>query len=267
VEAGLSVDRSVGEVSWLDPGERAGRRALRDFLENRLVSYNELRNNPTRNAQSNLSPYFHFGQLAPQRAALDAGLFDGNIPSLESFLDELVVRRELSDNFCQYNPDYDSFPGFPAWARETLERHRDDRRAYLYTTEHFENAATHDPLWNAAQREMLLTGRMHGYLRMYWAKKILEWSASPEQALETAIRLNDRYELDGRDPNGYAGIAWSIGGVHDRPWPERPVYGKIRSMTSAGCGRKFDVEAYIRRVEEQERRGAGEMRERGDPYS
>jgi len=250
VDAGLSVDRSVGEVSWLEPGEGAGRRALRDFLENRLSSYNMLRNDPTRNAQSNLSPYFHFGQLAPQRAALDAGLFDGNIASLESFLDELIVRRELSDNFCRYNPHYDSFQGFPVWAKETLGRHRDDPRAYLYTREQFEQAATHDPLWNAAQREVFVTGKMHGYLRMYWAKKILEWSASPEDALETAILLNDRYELDGRDPNGYAGIAWSIGGVHDRPWPERPVYGKIRSMTYAGCGRKFDVDAYIRKMNE-----------------
>lgn len=244
----LRVDRSVGEISRIEPGERAARRTLRDFLENRLASCYVSRNDPVINCQSNLSPYFHFGQLAPQRAALASQRFDGNFTALESFLEELIVRRELSDNFCRYNPDYDRPSCFPAWARETLERHRHDQRAFLYGREHFESSETHDPLWNAAQEEMVKYGKMHGYLRMYWAKKILEWSASPEQAMETAIYLNDRYELDGRDPNGYAGIAWSMGGVHDRPWPERPVYGKIRSMTYQGCKKKFDVEGYIRRV-------------------
>jgi len=249
--ASLAVDRSVGEITWLSPGEGAARRALREFLENGLASYGALRNDPTRRAQSNLSPYLHFGQLSPQRVALEAGRFDENISSLESFLDELVVRRELSDNFCFYNLFYDSFQGFPSWARKTLEQHRADRREYCYPRERFEGGETHDPLWNAAQREMTATGKMHGYLRMYWAKKILEWSASPEEALDTAIYLNDRYELDGRDPNGYAGIAWSIGGVHDRPWPERPIMGKIRSMTEGGCRKKFDVDAYIRMVGER----------------
>ncbi|HOP40281.1 MAG TPA: hypothetical protein PLI53_04490 [Geobacteraceae bacterium] len=135
--------------------------------------------------------------------------------------------------------------GFPAWARETLDRHRRDPRHPRYSVDRFNAAETHDPLWNAAQREMARTGKMHGYLRMCWAKKILEWSASPEEALETAIRLNDRYELDGRDPNGYAGIAWSIGGVHDRALPERPIYGKVRSMSLSGCRRKFDVDHYV----------------------
>jgi len=253
VASRLRVDRSVGEIGGTEPGERAARKAMRDFLEHRLADYGSLRNDPTRNGQSQLSPWLHFGQLSPQRVALEAGRFDANISSLDSFLDELVVRRELSDNFCRHNPDYDAFAGFPAWARETLDRHRSDPRTYCYSRQRFEEAGTHDPLWNAAQREMLLTGRMHGYLRMYWAKKILEWSASPEAALETAIALNDRYQLDGRDPNGYAGIAWSIGGVHDRPWPERSVYGKIRSMTHAGCARKFDVEAYVRKIEGMER--------------
>lgn len=246
MDAHLRMDRSVGEVTWLEPGESAARRSLISFLENGLASYGALRNDPIRRAQSNLSPYLHFGQLSPQRVALEAGRFDENIPSLESFLDELVVRRELSDNFCFYNAYYDSFSGFPAWARETLDRHRADPRTHCYTRERFEGAATHDALWNAAQKEMTTTGKMHGYLRMYWAKKILEWSASPEEALETAICLNDRYELDGRDPNGYAGIAWCIGGVHDRPWPERLVFGKVRTMTLSGCRRKFDVEKFIR---------------------
>jgi deoxyribodipyrimidine photo-lyase len=253
VGKGLGVDRSVGEVSWLEAGEGAARRALRDFLENRLSSGYGLRNDPNRNGQSNLSPYFHFGQLAPQRAVLDARQCDENIQALESFLEELIVRRELSDNFCRNTADYDSISCFPPWARETLDRHRHDPRQYLYSGKQFEEASTHDPLWNAAQTEMMRTGKMHGYLRMYWAKKILEWSSSPEEALKTAIRLNDRYELDGRDPNGYAGIAWSIGGVHDRPWPERPVYGKIRSMTLQGCRKKFDVDAYVRMVMEDGR--------------
>ena len=246
----LGVDRSVDEVSWLEPGERAALRALRDFLENRLSSRYGLRNDPNGEGQSNLSPYFHFGHLAPQRAALEAQLFDDNLQALEAFLEELIVRRELADNFCLHTACYDHIDCFPPWARETLERHRHDPRSYLYGRDRLEGAETHDPLWNAAQVEMVRTGKMHGYLRMYWAKKILEWSASPEEALETAIYLNDRYELDGRDPNGYAGIAWSIGGVHDRPWPERPVYGKIRSMTLQGCRKKFDVDAYVRRVME-----------------
>ncbi|MEA5115435.1 MAG: deoxyribodipyrimidine photo-lyase [Geobacteraceae bacterium] len=245
---GLRLDCSVGEISWLEPGERASRLALRDFLENRLASCYGTRNDPARNCQSNLSPYFHFGQLAPQRAALAAQRFDENFQALESFLEELIIRRELSDNFCLHTPDYDRFSCFPAWARETLELHRNDQRGYLYGREQLERSETHDPLWNAAQAEMVKYGKMHGYLRMYWAKKILEWTASPEQAMETAVYLNDRYELDGRDPNGYAGIAWSVGGVHDRPWPERLVYGKIRSMTYQGCKKKFDVDAYIRKV-------------------
>ena len=154
----------------------------------------------------------------------------------------MIIRRELSDNFCFYNPYYDQFEGFPAWAKKTLNEHRRDPREYLYNQEQFENGQTHDPLWNAAQMEMVRKGKMHGYLRMYWAKKILEWTPSPEEAQRIAIYLNDRYELDGRDPNGYTGIAWSIGGVHDRAWGERPVFGKIRYMSYNGAKSKFDVE-------------------------
>ena len=168
-------------------------------------------------------------------------------------MEELIVRRELSDNFCWYNLDYDKFSGFPEWARKTLDQHRRDQRDYLYSLEEFEQGRTHDALWNAAQLEMVSRGKMHGYLRMYWAKKILEWTNSPEEALEIAIYLNDRYELDGRDPNGYVGAAWSIGGVHDRAWAERPVFGKIRYMSLAGCKRKFKVDAYIAKVRELHR--------------
>jgi deoxyribodipyrimidine photo-lyase len=200
--------------------------------------------------QSNLSPYLHFGQISAQRIALEVHKSDVPYRDREAFLEELIVRRELSDNYCLYNSDYDRVSGFPRWARESLQKHGKDRREYLYSTETFEQALTHDALWNAAQKEMVCRGKMHGYMRMYWAKKILEWSASPEMALETAIYLNDRYELDGRDPNGYAGIAWSIGGVHDRAWNERPVFGKVRYMSYNGCRGKFDINAYIRTIEE-----------------
>ena len=166
----------------------------------------------------------------------------------DAFLEELIIRRELSDNYCFYEKNYDSFEGFPDWAKKTLNDHRDDPRPYLYTVRRFENAETHDKLWNAAQMEMVKRGKMAGYLRMYWAKKILEWTRHPEEAQEVAIYLNDAYELDGRDPNGYTGIAWSIGGVHDRAWGERPIFGKVRYMSERGVRSKFDVEEYIRKI-------------------
>jgi deoxyribodipyrimidine photo-lyase len=230
-------------------GENAARSTLRRFLKNRIQDYDRGRNDPTKSVQSDLSPYLHFGQISAQQVAIE--VYNSRAPrkTRDRFLEELIVRRELSDNFCLHNHSYDSFDGFPRWAKETLNRHRNDPRPFLYSLDQFEKAATHDPLWNAAQKEMLLTGKMHGYMRMYWAKKILEWSESPESAIETAIQLNDRYELDGRDPNGYAGIAWSIGGVHDRPWFERPVFGTIRYMSYNGCKSKFDVDAYIERIQ------------------
>lgn len=249
VRKSLAVDRAVPEVMWLKPGERAGRRVLSVFLKKGLSPYSALRNDPSRGGQSGLSPYLHFGHLSAQRVALEVMKSHAPRTSREAFLEELIVRRELSDNFCFYNQDYDRMEGFPGWARRSLDDHRNDRRPYLYSKDQFEQAATHDALWNAAQTEMVYQGRMHGYMRMYWAKKILEWSESPEQAMETAIYLNDRYELDGRDPNGYAGIAWSIGGVHDRAWNEREVFGKIRYMSYNGCRKKFDVNAYIEKAD------------------
>jgi deoxyribodipyrimidine photo-lyase len=166
----------------------------------------------------------------------------------DDFLEELIVRRELSDNFCFYQPDYDKTNAFHPWAQRTLADHQQDQRDYLYTRTELEGAQTHDILWNAAQQQMKLTGSLHGYLRMYWAKKILEWTPDAVTALADAIYLNDKYFLDGRDPNGYAGIAWSIGGVHDRAWANRKVFGKIRYMNAKGCRRKFDVDAYIQMV-------------------
>jgi deoxyribodipyrimidine photo-lyase len=241
----LKVNKTVPEVDWITPGEKAARTALKYFLQNRLPTYEVQRNDPTLDGQSNLSPYLHFGQLSAQRVALETSKASANKKATEAFLEELIVRRELSDNFCFYNENYDSFAGFPDWAKKTHEIHRKDRRDYLYSREEFEQANTHDDLWNAAQIEMVERGKMHGYMRMYWAKKIFEWTASPEEALDIAIYLNDKYELDGRDPNGYAGIAWSIGGVHDRAWFERPVFGKIRYMNYNGCKSKFNVRAYI----------------------
>jgi deoxyribodipyrimidine photo-lyase len=244
VYSSLKVDEEVKPVDWLKPGEKAAHKNLIDFIENKFDKYAELRNDPNADVLSNLSPYLHFGQISAQRVALIVnGLNDH--PSAESFLEELIVRRELSDNFCFYNANYNSFRGFPDWAKKTLNDHKKDQREFVYTLKKFEEAKTHEDLWNAAQQQLVNTGKLHGYMRMYWAKKILEWSKSPEEALKIAIYLNDKYELDGRDPNGYTGCAWAIGGIHDRAWSERPVYGKIRYMNRNGAKRKFDIEKYI----------------------
>ena len=236
----------VADIKWLKPGAAAARAVLDDFLSRKLSRYDRDRNDPTRDGQSNLSAYLHFGQISAQRAALQAlsGPTDAS-----AFLEELVVRRELADNFCCYNPQYDSVSSFPAWAKETLRVHQKDKREHLYSLKELEKAETHDHLWNASQKEMLHQGKMHGYLRMYWAKKILEWSQSPEDALQAAIYLNDRYELDGRDPNGFAGMAWSIGGLHDRAWKEREIFGKVRYMSYNGLRSKFNVPSYIKKIE------------------
>lgn len=245
----IRTDHSVPEVTWLQPGEKAARQMLQHFIEEKLQFYDTQRNDPTKNALSLLSPYLHFGHLSAQTIALIMISIKGMAKQKESFLEELLVRKELSDNFCYYNKDYDNPNGFPQWAKETVQKHKDDPREFLYTRDQFENATTHDPLWNAAQKEMLKKGKMHGYMRMYWAKKIFEWSPTVEKAQETAIYLNDRYFLDGRDPNGYTGIAWSMGGVHDRAWFEREVFGKIRYMNYNGAKSKFDVKRYISLME------------------
>ena len=237
----LKIDFTIKELDWIVPGESAALDTLQSFINNKLVDYDERKNNPNYQQLSNLSPYLHYGQISAQRIALELERFDNT----DSFLEQCIIRRELSDNFCHYNEQYDVYSGFPEWAKQSLDEHRNDSREYIYNKEEFENSATHDDLWNAAQNEMKIKGKMHSYMRMYWAKKILEWSNDPELALQIAIDLNDKYSLDGRDPNGYTGIAWSIGGVHDRPWFERPVFGKIRYMNFNGCKRKFDTENYI----------------------
>lgn len=167
--------------------------------------------------------------------------------SVAAFCEEAIVRRELSDNFCYYNKNYDNLKGLASWALETLNVHRKDKRPYIYTDQELDEAKTHDDLWNSAQIQLRNEGKMHGFLRMYWAKKILEWTPTPEDALRMAIYLNDRYSMDGRDPNGYVGCMWSIGGIHDQGWAERAVFGKIRYMNYEGCKRKFDINAFIAR--------------------
>lgn len=241
---------SVPEVAWAAPGEAAARVVLDHFLTRRLRLY-ESRNDPAKpQSLSGLSPYLHFGQIAGARCAMEARKFSKSASkAVETFFEELVVRRELADNFCWYSPSYDSLEGQKYdWAKDTLRAHAADPRDHVYTLEQFESAKTHDKLWNAAQRELVFGGKMHGFMRMYWAKKILEWSATPEQALEFAIFLNDKYSLDGRDPSGYVGCAWSIVGVHDQGWKERAVFGKIRYMAYSGCEKKFKIPDYIARV-------------------
>ena len=241
-----NIADTTSEEKWLKPGESAARGHLFDFARMKLSHYDSERNDPVLGAQSNLSHYLHFGQISAERVAIQvlAGMDDAS-----SFLEELVVRKELSDNFCYYSSDYDSFNCFPDWAKKSLKIHEKDRREYIYTLKELETARTHDDLWNAAELEMVRFGKMHGYMRMYWAKKILEWTESPADALGIAIYLNDRYELDGRDPNGYVGIAWSIGGVHDRAWKEREIFGKVRYMSYNGARSKFDVKAYINKIQ------------------
>ncbi|MEP7274232.1 MAG: deoxyribodipyrimidine photo-lyase, partial [Acidobacteriota bacterium] len=240
----LECDRRTSAVPDVRGGTEAALKQLSLFINDRLASYDTSRNLPDRRGTSELSAYLHFGHIGPLTIALAVQNADAPMVAKDAFLEELIVRRELAINFVARNPGYDTLAGCPDWGRRTLAKHAEDIRPHLYTESQLESGETSDPLWNAAQMEMVHTGRMHGYLRMYWAKKILEWTESAETAFEIAVRLNDRYELDGRDPNGYTGIAWAIGGKHDRPWaPARTAFGNIRYMSAAGCARKFSVEA------------------------
>jgi deoxyribodipyrimidine photo-lyase len=242
----LKIDASVVKVDTFHGGTSEAERRLSNFLRNKLDCFAERRNDPTADYVSNMSPYLHFGQISPLYIALQAQKTSSG--GKADFLEELIVRRELSHNFVFYNEHYDTFACLPPWAHETLTCHGQDKREYLYSLAQFENARTHDPYWNAAQKEMLLTGKMHGYMRMYWGKKILEWSESPRTGFEIALYLNNKYELDGRDPNGFAGVAWCFG-KHDRAWAERPVFGKVRYMNAAGLKRKFNADAYVKKID------------------
>ncbi|MEW6535535.1 MAG: deoxyribodipyrimidine photo-lyase [Candidatus Auribacterota bacterium] len=241
----MNIDRSVRKSLFFTGGASQARALLDDFIKHKLDTYDEKRNDPADNHVSNLSPYLHFGQISPLFIALQL-IATGKKP-VNPFLEEMVVRRELSMNFTFYNAQYDSLKALPDWAMSTLDDHRQDARAYMYSLEEFEQSKTHDPYWNAAQTEMVLSGKMHGYMRMYWGKKILEWSQSPEEALKTALYLNNKYELDGRDPNAFTGVLWCFG-KHDRPWRERDIFGKIRYMSESGLARKFNMEGYVERV-------------------
>ncbi|VDI14359.1 deoxyribodipyrimidine photo-lyase [Mytilus galloprovincialis] len=248
IESSLTVDRTVGPVDWATPGSTAGLKMLESFCKERLKYFSKDRNNPNKIALSNLSPWIHFGQISVQRSILIVKQYRSKYKEgVEAYIEEAIIRRELADNFCFYNKNYDSIEGAYDWAKTSLKLHEKDKRKYLYTREKLEKGQTHDDLWNAAQIQMTIEGKMHGFLRMYWAKKILEWTGSPTEALETAIYLNDRFNLDGRDPNGYVGCMWSICGIHDQGWKEREIFGKIRYMNYDGCKRKFDVAAFVRK--------------------
>jgi deoxyribodipyrimidine photo-lyase len=241
----LDIDRSVGKVGDYTGGTSEAKRRLKMFLKDKLDTYAEDSRDPNLDCISNMSPYLHFGQISPLYVAMEVSKTSS--PGRDAYLEQLIVRRELSHNFVYYNANYDSFKSLPPWAVRTLNYHRRDKNEYLYSLERFEAAQTHDVYWNAAQQEMVLTGKMHNYMRMYWGKKIIEWSRNPQTAFKIALYLNNKYELDGRDPNGFAGVAWCFG-KHDRAWTERPVFGKIRYMNSNGLKRKFDADAYVRKI-------------------
>lgn len=246
--ATFAVDHSVKPLD--EPGGRkAGLKALRTFLETRLEGYETGRNDPGLGQHSNLSPYFHWGNLFPGEAARAALAAKGREhPAVQSFLEELLVRRELGFNYCFHTPGpkQRSVESLPPWARETLSRHQEDPRPHLYSFEDLEHGRTADPLWNASQRELRERGRIHNYLRMLWGKKILEWSATPQDALERIAKLNDTYAVDGRDPASVANFMWVLG-LHDRPFQERAVIGKVRPMSSLRTAQKFDLGPYLER--------------------
>jgi deoxyribodipyrimidine photo-lyase len=246
----LDIDKSVTKVDGFHGSTKQAKRWLSSFIKNKLDHFSDLRNDPTVDYVSNMSPFLHFGQISPLYIALKVA--ETSSAGKNSYLEELIVRRELSHNFVFYNNQYDTFECLEPWAKKTLNLHCSDKREYVYTLKQFEKALSHDPYWNAAQKEMVLTGKMHGYMRMYWGKKILEWSNNPQAGFKIALRLNNKYELDGRGPNAYAGVAWCFG-KHDRAWGERPVFGKVRYMNAAGLKRKFDADAYVKKIEALEK--------------
>lgn len=242
----LDIDKSVPPVKNKKGGYSEAKKRLDDFIENKLFYYDTLKNHPDKDFSSGLSAYLHFGQISPLE--IFNAIKDIDSPGKESFIDELIVRRELAFNFVYYNDRYDTYDCVPNWAAQSLELHKSDLRTWLYTLEQLEMSKTHDPYWNAAQTQLRITGEMHGYMRMYWGKKIIEWSNNPEEAFNNSLHLNNKFALDGRDPNSFAGIAWCFG-KHDRPWVERPIFGKIRYMNDKGLERKFDIKAYVENIE------------------
>ncbi len=241
----LRVNRGASRVRSFTGGTAYAKRLLAGFIRSKLEHFAEQRNDPTRDVLSSMSPYLHFGQISPIYVALQ--IRGARKLGKNAYLEELIVRRELSMNYVYYNQNYASFEGLPGWARATLRVHQKDPRPYIYGIEELEHGQTHDPYWNAAQKEMVTYGKMHGYMRMYWGKKIIEWTRDPEEAFEICLHLNNKYELDGRDPNGFTGVAWCFG-KHDRAWAERRIFGKVRYMNAAGLRRKYRIDDYAGRI-------------------
>ena len=248
----MDIDRAIGPVThYFKGGTSEAKKRFADFVAKRLIMYDSHSNQPQTDDISNMSPYLHFGQISPLYLALavkEAAEGTKDITNMEAYLEQLIVRRELSINFVYYTPDYDRYSCIPGWAKLTLNEHKLDERPYRYSVQQLEEAGTHDRYWNAAMLEMKNTGFMHNYMRMYWGKKILEWSLTPEKAFKTTLNLNNKYFLDGRDPNSYTGVAW-LYGIHDRAWQERPIFGKVRYMAATGLERKCDIAAYVKKVE------------------
>lgn len=242
--AECDIDHSVAPSDVYHGGTAEGRKRLKNFVQNILPDYETARSKPDRDGSSRLSSYLHFGFLSPLEIALAVRDSDAPQASKDAYLEELIVRRELSYNMTRFNSKYDSLEALPPWVHKTMREHANDERQFLYSLEQLEAGETHDELWNAAQREMVATGEMHNYVRMLWGKNVIAWSPSYEVAFETLVHLNNKYCLDGRNPNSYAGILWCFG-KHDRPWMERDVFGTIRYMTSGSTGKKFDSKKYI----------------------
>lgn len=241
----LKVDHSVKKVNAFKGGEKAANKILTDFINNKLVKYDAEKNDPSKDGSSHLSPYLKWGFISALKIYLKVK--NSEVKNVNAFLEQLFIRRELSVNFVNYNQNYNNYKGLPAWAKQTLEDHMIDKRENLYTLEELENAKTNDPYWNAAQKEMMLTGKMHNYMRMYWAKRLLEWFLLPMEAYDVALYLNNKYCLDGFDPNSYSGVAWCFG-KHDRPWFEKPVFGLVRYMNANGLKTKFNIENYVNKI-------------------
>jgi deoxyribodipyrimidine photo-lyase len=250
--AKLKLDRGVKPVSAFTGGETEAHKRLSQFIKHHLSNYSKGHNEPSDDATSTLSPYLHFGQISPVEIALKVQESDAPSTDRDVYLEELIVRRELSMNFANFNPKYDEFENLPVWAKKTLTAHKDDKRPEIYTRHQLETAQTDDPYWNAAQREMLATGFMHNYMRMYWGKQVINWKRSAAEAYADILHLNNKYFLDGRDPVSFANVAW-IFGQHDRPWANRPVFGMVRYMNQAGLLRKFDMDAYVKKIERLEK--------------
>ena len=242
----LGITDGVGQCRWMHGGQKSALGILNTFITEHLDGYETKAGDPSKDFASKLSPYLHFGMISPvtiYHAVLKTEKLD-----TVAFLEELIVRRELAINFVYYNPLYDSYEGLPLWAKKSMAKHQADERPYLYSADQLERGLTHDRYWNTAQKELTHLGTIHGYMRMYWGKKILEWSKTSQEAFSLALYLNNKYQMDGRDPNGFAGVAWCFG-KHDRPWAERAIFGMVRYMNDKGLERKFKMEGYMKRVD------------------